>query len=242
VSVDGETPGTRSRILAFLRRKRASPAGWDPREPLLMAVGFVLLVIASFFPWWGIERAEFGPTYRLTRGVDFGVWFASDWLFIVIPPDSFYLESSRQPWWAFAAAHPEYGRYVTTSAILASMWLSSAILLVYALAFRAIPRGRARGWPSLAAAACTGINGAMIALAVLAFSAEGSGGFIGRQDATLTSWGPYLGWYAALVSFPVLALAAFLGRRVDGRLRGRCWRCFREAMEPRCSFCDAALF
>lgn len=209
----------------------------DRREPLLLALALLLLGISGFLPWWGFAVDTSEIPYNSSEGTDFGPWVAEEWRFQIFP-GSTKRDSLTLAWWDFVAVRPQYADYAVLAAVVDPVWIAAVVMSGAAFAFRAKPRSRLKGWPTILQVAA----GAAIALG-LAFAAWGLPGVAGFPSflgvAGLTTWGPKVGWLVGLASLGLLSLSAALGWRTDKALKGLCWKCYREVSGPLCNYCQA---
>lgn len=223
-------------------RRQPYRGGWDPREPTFLGFATALMVAALVLPWWGFEADEIDPKRGtlFEESVQFGPWVTTHW-FTVIAPGGFYVRRTPVLWWDLPEAFPEYAGYAPVAALLSGLWSAAFVLAAFALWARAIPRRRFSGWPTVA----EGVASCLLVLAVFvgtfAFPFVGEfPSFSGASSDGGLTWGPGFGWFTAIGGIPLAIAATLLGLRVDRRLVGVCWCCFRPVSHPKCGFCGSA--
>jgi hypothetical protein len=209
----------------------------DGREPALLVLAILLLGISGFLPWWGFAVDTSEIPYNSSEGTDFGPWVAEEWLFQIFPGAT-SRDSLSLAWWDFVVVRPQYADYATIGAVAGPVWLAAFLMAGVAFAYRAKPRSRMKGWPTVlqvaaGAAIATGLGITAWGLPQVA----GYPSFLGV--AGLTSWGPKVGWLVALASLGFVSLSAGLGWRTDRALKGLCWKCYRAVSGPLCEYCQA---
>lgn len=212
--------------------------GLDGREPIFLALAVLLLVVSGILPWWGFALDTSEIPYNSSEGTDFGPWVAEEWRFQIFPGAS-KRDSLSLAWWDFVVVRPEYADYGTFAGAVEPLWIAAILAGGGALAFRAKPRSRMKGWPTvLQGTAAASIVIVLAANALVLPGIAGYPSFLGGMGAA--TWGPKVGWFVGLASVGLLSLSAALGWRTDRALKGLCWKCYREVSGPMCSYCRAA--
>lgn len=234
-------PGSRDREGDGGRSPRARsqrPTGWSPAEPGSYAAAVLLLIAASFVPWWRSVLDTSVIPFRMSQGVEFSPWIGTTWDFVLLP-GTVYRRATALPWWSFGNVFPEYAGYLEVGLTLSILWAAALGLAVFALLARRSPGPRMQGWPTVGALLAFLLVATSVVLSVFAFPAVvGLDSFAG--EAGRLSWGPFFGWYVALVAGAFLGAGTAVGWATDRRLRGLCWSCRREAAGPTCDYCGSA--
>ncbi len=210
----------------------------DGREPVLLALAVLLLVVSGILPWWGFTLDTSVIPYNSSEGTDFGPWVAEEWGFQILP-GSARRESLWLAWWDFVVVRPQYSEYGTFAGAVEPLWIGAVLAGGGALAVRAKPRSRMKGWPTvLQGTAAASIVIVLAATALVLPGVAGYPSFLGGAGAV--TWGPKVGWFVGLASVGLLSLSTALGWRTDRALKGLCWKCYREVSGPMCSYCRAS--
>lgn len=217
------------------RPERPPRVGWDSREPGILALALLVLLIAGLLPWWGFTVDTSRIPYRTSEGTDFGPWFDEEWQFQLLP-GTVRRTGVSWVWWDFVAVRPQYATYATSALLVSSLWTLAVLTMVTSLVFRVKPRSRLRGWPTVFEAIAAAAVGSAVVVAALGFPLGTDFSFVG--EASDTTWGPKLGWYLALVVAALASTSTSLGRTADRTLRGKCWKCYRPVTEPVCAYCS----
>lgn len=218
--------------------RKKQTVGWTAWEPGVLGLAVLLLILSSIFPWWGIAQDTSVAAFENSRGTDFGPWMAEEWQFSLLP-GSVRREATLFAWWDYVEANPEHAGYGFVAVSLLSLWGLALAASLGALSTRLRPQSRLGGWPTVLLGLSTGAMVAAAVVAVLGFPpAVEASSFLGVSGRL--SWGPKVGWFVAIASTVLLGVATVLGRRVDRRLAGRCWKCHRESPGRRCGYCGAS--
>ena len=233
------------RLVGYLQwafRPRHPDLGWDPREPTFLGFALALLVLASFLPWWGFQVVTVDPRRPVVfeKAIQFGPWLTTYWSATLSGGSysGFSVDSTPLLWWQFPRGFSNHAAYTPVSASLCGLWSSAFFLVVFAFWARSVPRSRLKGWPTVAGATAAILLIAAIVVAILGFPLLGGyPSFAGALPNDTVTWGPGLGWFL-LIGAAVLGVAStVIGRRVDRRLVGVCWYCFRGVSGPYCEHC-----
>ncbi len=235
----------RRRIAGYVRwafRPRQAYLGWDPREPTLLGFALFFLVLTAVLPWWGVQRLTGDPVRPVVMGatLQFGPWLTT-YFSSMLSPAGFSAEAKPMPWWEFPRGFSAHAAYLPVSASLCALWLAAFVCAVFAMWARRMPRRRLGGWPTVAELATSVLVLAAVLVAVIGFPSFGHyPSFVGQSDDGFVSWSPALGWYFAIGVVVLSGGSSFVGHRVDRKLRGVCWFCFRPVSVPKCDHCGSA--
>ena len=236
-----DSPATLVTGLSRIRSPRTSTEpsnrmGWDPWEPGALAIALILVLIAGALPWWGFAMDTSQIPYVGSAGTDFGVWGAEEWQLAILP-GAVFREAKALAWWEFVRVHPEFADYGTVALVTSTLWTSSLLAGGVALRLRFKPQSRLRGWPTILEGIAAGSAAVGIAVVAVGFPMAAGLSFVGT--AGRLTWGPRLGWFAAVAAFGLSSLSSVLGWRSDRSVRGLCWKCYRKASGPVCEYCGA---
>lgn len=219
------------------RKVRPAPMGWDPKEPMLLAVGLVLVLAAGFFPWWGVAEDISVFPYNTTAGTDLGLWVSGDWQLQILP-GAVFRRGTSSLWWEFAPDHPEFSGYGAAAPAACALWAGALVAGGRALSFRYRPRSRQKGRATAFETIATAVGGLVLVVVAVGFPAGTDYSFVGTEGRF--TWGPHVGWVLALIGVGLISGSTAIGWISDRSLRGRCWKCYQGTTARVCDYCGAA--